>query len=143
ERPGVVHRRRIGADAWPEDFALPRPPTPPARYGIAAEIAPAEVIRQAVALYAGTLDEARRRQVDAAHERWQRQNAAAMRRIVHSLGSTVMLSDHPRPAVAVPGATTLFIPLVAGVDRGRFERDVSQVLAGFDDLVAWDEQERA
>ena len=35
------------------------------------------------------------------------------------------------------------MPLKAGVDRARFERDVRGVLEPFADLVAWDEDERA
>lgn len=143
ERPGIVHRLHATAEAWPEGFVLPRPPSPPARYAIVAEVNPAEVIREGIDLYAGTLPKERRREFGLARGRWEREHGAEMRRIVQSLERRIMLSDHPRPVVAAPGATTVFLPLSAGVDRARFEGDVRGVLAPFADLVAWDEDERA
>jgi hypothetical protein len=143
ERPGVIHRLRATAGTWPQPFVLPRPPSPPARYAIVADLEPGAVVRQGIDLYAGSLSSARQREFARARARWEREHGAEMRRVIQSLESRIMLSDHPRPVVAVPGATTVFMPLKAGVERARFERDVQDVLSGFGDLVVWDEQERA
>lgn len=143
ERPGIVHRRRATVAAWPENLGLPRPPSPPARYAIITEIDPLAIIRQGIDLYAASLDVARQREFATARARWERRHSVAVGRIAQSLEPRVMLSDHPRPVVAVPGATTVFIPVKTGVNRSRLERDIHDVLSGFADVVAWDEQERA
>ncbi len=68
-------------------------------------------------------------------KKWMAANYTKLKRLLASAEPWLVLSDYPRPPIAAPGVTTVYIPLKDEVSSVRFERDMTSVLSAFSDLV--------
>ncbi|MBX3358209.1 MAG: hypothetical protein KF745_07260 [Phycisphaeraceae bacterium] len=129
EKPGEVEREAISTSSWPEN-EMPMPP-PPGRYVV---VLPSRVLNrldEALTLYRSTLRAESRAQFEAAERAWRGTHRAALARVSRAAGPWIVLSDYPRPSVAMIGATTLYLPLRAGERADAFARDLGELLQPF------------
>ncbi len=136
--PSTVGHRSIARADWPARDLRLEPP--PGSYVIVAEMDWRRIEDMISTSQQNTRTTTDRLEIDTRRRVWNRTNGRTLDRILRSLDRWLVLSDVPRPPVPVPGLTTAFVELKPAVNRARFERDLSTLLASLGDRVPYDEQ---
>ncbi|MBC7835445.1 MAG: hypothetical protein H7Y88_10155 [Phycisphaerales bacterium] len=130
---GAVHRLALTESFWPV-AEIPFPP-PPGSFIMVSRNSAHRWIDLGAATYGATRTPDGRARFANSLDAWRFKTATALDRLLAKMSPWVIISDVPRPAVAMIGGATVYIPMRPGADDGAIARDLAAVLQKFQDRV--------
>lgn len=125
-RADAVRAMPLTLDHWPADAAVPQPP---GRFHLVATLGDPGWVRRIVELVKYTKEPSDRAKVD----RWVRQHwgpdAARLIEHVQRYEPMLLVSDHPRSWLPLPGTATLYAALRPGENAAEAEAELASLLA--------------
>lgn len=124
----VIAHRPLTRDAWPEELALPMPP---GGYVIVADMEWQAAFQRVLDAYRATQTPERQVRFDEDLADHQRRFRSDYARLWPSLQPYLVMSNYPKPPVAVPGATTIYFEVQKRSSPRTVQRRIHNLLREF------------
>lgn len=128
EPRSVVARREVTLDHWPEDLLLP---VPPGGYVIVAPMQWEAAFQRVLDAYRATQTPARQIAFDEDLADHRRRYRADYARLWPTLQPYLIMSNHPKPPIAVPGATTIYFEVTKRASPRTVQRRIHNLMRDF------------